>query len=116
MWNALVERRHQIRTAGVGFSERQHHQLREAYEAGKLLDWMHRAMENYPGNGNLDDLAARNLDNLAAMAKTIKRGPPTWEHILTRMGEPWTPYVTPKARRGAENSIGGATAYIKYLV
>ena len=115
LWDALKERHDQIRAAGVGFSERQPDQLRKAYEAGELIDWMHRAMENYPGDGNLDNLAALNLDNLAAMARTIKRGLPTWEHVLIRPGEPWTPYVTPKARRGAENSIGDATAYIKYL-
>ena len=82
----------------------------KAHDEKELIDWDVWAMEKYPGDGKLGNLAGINLDNLAAMARAIKRGLPTWEHVLKQKGEPWTPYVTPKARRGAERCIADATA------
>src|SRR5262245_422469 len=109
LWYALEERRDQIRAAGLRFGERQHHQMREAHDEGRLLDWMCKAMENHK------DKPPRNPANLAAMAKVIKSGLPTWEHVLIRRGEPWAPYVTPKARLGAQLSIAGAKAYTPFI-
>jgi hypothetical protein len=52
---------------------------------------------------------------LRPMAQAIKRGLPTWEDVLIRPGQPWTPYVTPGARRGARRAIANATSYIPFL-
>ena len=82
--------------------------MREAHDDKDLIQWMCGAMETYKtGDGY--------PDNIAAMAKAIKRDLPTWEHVLIRKGEPWAPYMTPKARRGAEKCIADATAYIPFL-
>lgn len=62
LWSALEDRRDQIRAAGLGFSERQFHQMREAHDDNKLLHWMCRAMENYPGDGKLGNLAGVRLE------------------------------------------------------
>ena len=52
---------------------------------------------------------------LRPMAHAIKRGLETWEHVLIRKGEPWSPFVTSEARRGAEACIQEATEYIAVL-
>jgi hypothetical protein len=107
LWYALEERRDQIRAAGLTFSERQHHQLREAHDKGNLIQGLGGGVERYKGNGN--------EYYLRPMAQAIKHGLPTLEHVLIRPGEPWTPYVTPGARRGAQRAIADATAYIPFL-
>ena len=81
--------------------------MQEAYDGGTLIASMCNAMEPYDGHGD--------PDYLAAMARQIKNGLPTWEHILIRPGEPWTPDVTPKARRASRQSIADATAYIPFI-
>lgn len=107
MWYALEERRDEIRAAGLPFSERQHHQFREAHDEGRLIHALCTAMEKYEPKG--DEYYLR------PMAEAIKRDLPTWEHVLIRPGEPWTPYVTPRARRGAQRCIKEATDYIPFL-
>lgn len=107
LWHALEERRDQIRAAGLTFSERQHHQFREAHAAGSLIQKLCGAMENYTGNGD--------PYYLRPMAQAIKHGLRTWEEVLICTGEPWRPYVTPRARRGAQTCIKDATAYIPFL-
>jgi hypothetical protein len=109
LWHALEERREAIRAAGLTFSERQHHQLREAWHEHRLIDALCNAMEDYTHK------AAPNPYYLRPMAQAIKKGLETWEHVLIRRGEPWTRYVTPKARRGANKVIADATAYIPFL-
>jgi hypothetical protein len=49
---------------------------------------------------------------LLAMARVMKAGLPTWEELLIQPGEPWEPYVTPGARRGARAAIADAKACI----
>jgi hypothetical protein len=44
------------------------------------------------------------------MARVIKRGLETWEHVLIRRGVPWERYVTGAARRGA--CIADAQFYV----
>lgn len=108
LWYALEERRDQIRAAGQGFSERQHHQFREAHAAGKLINDLCASMEGYyPGRGD--------PYYLRPMAQAIKQGLPTWEDVLIRKGEPWTPFVTAAARRGSQKCILDAKAYIPFL-
>ena len=108
IWYALEERRDQIRAAGQGFSERQHHQFREAHAAGKLINDLCASMEGYyPGRGD--------PYYLRPMAQAIKHVLPTWEDVLIRKGEPWTPFVTAAARRGSQKCILDAKAYIPFL-
>lgn len=107
LWHALEERRDAIRAAGQNFSERQHHQFRQAHAAGRLIAELCRAMENYKGNGD--------PYYLRPMAEALKHGLPTWEDVLIRRGQPWTPYVTATARRGAQRCIADARAYIPFL-
>ncbi len=107
MWHALEERREQIRAAGLSFSERQHDQFRQAHAAGKLIAHLCADMENDAGKGD--------SYYLRPMAQAIKNGLSTWEDVLIRRGAPWTPYVTPAARRAAERWIAEAKAYIPFL-
>jgi hypothetical protein len=107
-WHALEERRDQIREAGLAFDERSHHRFRESYAEGRLLSGLCAGVERYKkGRGD--------PDRLQAMARVMKRGLPTWEDILIRRGEPWTPYVTPKARRGAQWAIADAKTIIPFV-
>ena len=108
LWYALEERRDQIRAAGLPFSERQHHYLREAHDEGHLIQYL-CGVEGYTGSSTDYD------DSLTAMAHLIKRGLPTLEDVLIRKGEPWTPYVRLPCRRGAEKAIADATAHIPFL-
>jgi hypothetical protein len=103
----MEARREDIRDAGLGFSERQHHKFRVAWEEGRLIQALCGAMERYEPKG--DEYYLR------PMAEAIKRGLPTWEHTLIQKGAPWTPYVTLKARRGAERCIQEATDYVPLL-
>ena len=107
LWHALEERRDAVRTAGLGFSERQHHQFREAHAAGNLIGERGTASESYTGGAD--------PYYLRPMAQVIKSGLPTWEDVLIRRGESWTRYVTPGARRGARRAIADATSYIPFL-
>jgi hypothetical protein len=97
LWRALVDRRKQIKAAGVTFSEHQHHQFRKAHDRGKLVQVLCKAMERYKGSAN--------ETNLRAMAQTIEHGLLTWEEILIQPGEPWSPYVTARARLGREGPL-----------
>ena len=78
LWHALEECRDVIRAAILGFGERQHHQLREAHSAARLIDELCAAMESYTGGAD--------PYYLRPMTQTIKRGLPTWEHLLIRPG------------------------------
>ena len=107
MWYALEERRDQIRAADLPFSERQHHYLREAHDEGNLIEYL-CGVEGYKGS-------ADDEDSLRAMAHLIKRGHETLEHVLIRRGEPWTPYVRLRCRRGAQKAIADAAAQAPFL-
>lgn len=107
LWSAIEDRRDQIRAAKLPFGERQHHKLRVAHDEGRLIEALCGAMENYRSSAD--------EHNLRGMARTIRAGFPTWEEILIRPGEPWSPFVSPAARRGAKQSIADATAYIPLL-
>jgi hypothetical protein len=96
-------RRDQIRTAGLTFSERQHHHRREAHDEGKLIEAMCTAMENY--TPKWDEYYLRPMAHAIA---GLRRG----STFRIRKGEPWSPFVTSKARRGAEACIQEATEYI----
>ena len=109
LWHALEERRDAIRAAGLGFSERQHHQLRQAWAAGRLIDRLNAGMEKRAKATRADEYYLR------PMAQAIKAGLHPWEELLVRRGEPWAPYVTPGARQGARRAIEDAKAYIPLL-
>lgn len=109
LWHALEERREAIRAAHLTFSERQHHHLREAHEAGRLIDTLNAAMERRATATTADPYYLR------PMAEAIKAGLAPWEEVLIRRGEPWTPYVTRGARRGALRAIEDAKSYIPFL-
>jgi hypothetical protein len=109
LWHALEARRDAIRAAGLGFSERQHSLLREAHNAGGLIDRLNTAMERRAKATTADPYYLR------AMADAMKHGLPIWEEILIQPGQTWTPYVTPGARRGAKRAIEDAKAYIAFL-
>lgn len=108
LWHALEERRDEIRAAKLSFSERQHHQLREAHAADRLIATLCNWMENY-------DSARSDPYYKKPVAQAIKHGLETWEHVFIRPNQPWTPYVTPRARRGAKQCVADAQAYIPYL-
>lgn len=50
-----------------------------------------------------------------AMARTKKAGLDTWEDVMIRPGQPWTPYITPRAKLGAQECVADAVAYIPFL-
>jgi hypothetical protein len=83
--------------------------LREAHAAGRLIDELNAAMERRATAAGADPYYLR------PMAEAIKRGLHPWEEVLLRRGEPWTPYVTPGARRGARRAIEDAKSYIPLL-
>lgn len=78
LWHALEERREAIRAAHLTFSERQHHQLREAHEAGRLIDTLNAAMERRATATTADPYYLR------PMAEAIKAGLDPWEAVLIR--------------------------------
>jgi hypothetical protein len=104
LWHALEERREQVGRAGLKYSPRQYAQLKQAHEDGDLIAQLCAAMEGYTGKGD--------PYYLEAMARVIKRGLETWEHVLIRRGTPWERYVTRGARRGAETAIANAEFYV----
>jgi hypothetical protein len=107
-WHALQERRDQIRDAGLKFDERSHYEFAKGYEAGTLLSGLCAGVGRFKaGRGD--------PQRLQAMARVMKAGLPTWEDLLIQPGEPWTPYVTPGARRGARAAIADAKACIPFV-
>jgi hypothetical protein len=109
LWHAPEERRDAIRAAGVRFSERQHHQMREAHAAGRLIGELNAAMERKAAATRVDP------DDMRAMARAIKAGLAPWEEVLIRRGEPWIPYFTARARQGPGRAIKDAEAYVPFL-
>lgn len=108
LWYALDERREQLRDVGLPFDERSHHHFRELHDERRLISGLCKGMGQYKkGRGD--------PDRLRPMAQAIKAGLDTWEHVLTRRGEPWTPYVTPEARRGATWAIEDAKDIIPFV-
>ncbi len=103
LWHALQERREKIRADGLTFSERQHHQLRQAWEAGTLIDDLNRSMENYKSPGD--------PYYKTAMAHAMKNGHEIWEEILLHKREPWSPYISPKAKLGARKIVDDTKAF-----
>jgi hypothetical protein len=83
--------------------------LREAHAARRLIDELNAAMERRAAATRANPYYMR------PMAQAIKHGLAPWEEVLIRRGEPWTPYVTPGARRGARRAIEDAKAYIPLL-
>jgi hypothetical protein len=104
LWRALEERAAAHREARVPFSESQHGKWHKAYRQGRLIDSMNRAMEKRASSTKL------NNTNLRAMAETLRHGLEIWEQILIRPHARWRPYVTYRARQGAEKSIAAARA------
>lgn len=107
LWQALEERRGTLRAAGLPFSERQHHQFRQAHAAGTLLSGLCSAMENYKSPGD--------HRYLTPMAHALKRNLETVEDVLIRRGGPWTAYVTARARRGARTITADARELIPFV-
>jgi hypothetical protein len=106
LWRALEQRAAGIRAApDVGFSEPQHNKWREAHLQGRLIDKMCRAMEKRAGRVELNET------NLRAMSETLDHDLEIWEQTLVRPNAPWRPYVTHRARQGAEKSIAAARAW-----
>jgi hypothetical protein len=106
LWLALEQRAAEHRKAGVKFSESQHRKLHKHHRQGRLIDSLNRAMEKRAGRVN-----KLNSTNLRAMAETLDNGLELWEQILIRPNAPWRPYVTYRARQGAQKSIEGAEAW-----
>jgi hypothetical protein len=73
LWHALDERRDALRAVGLRFSGRQYGQFREAYEAGRLIDELNRAMEGRPTAP-----PGGNPYYLCPMAEALKRGLAPW--------------------------------------
>ena len=109
LWHALEERRDAIRAKKLVFSERQHHQFREAHAAGTLIATLCKAMENYRSN------SPGEAYYLEAQARQIKAGLENWEHVLIRQNAPWSPYVTSAARRGANQCIKDAKQLVPFV-
>lgn len=108
LWHALEERRDQIRAAGLGFSERQHHRFRELWEEKRLIQGLNESMARYK-EGSGDPYYLR------PMAEALKHGFQPWEELLLRHDEAWSPYVSAKARLGCQRSIADAKAFIPFL-
>lgn len=107
-WNALEQRRDQIRAAGVPFDERSHDRFRQLHAERRLISGLVAGVSRYnAGNGK--------PHRLKAMAAAMKAGLPTWENLLIQPGEPWTPYVTQEARRGARAAIADAKPLIPFV-
>ncbi|MPZ24444.1 MAG: hypothetical protein GEU28_13130 [Dehalococcoidia bacterium] len=105
--HALEERRHQIRDAGLRFDPRSETQLEKAYDEGNLLSGLCEGVARFKPPGD--------PVRLQAMARLIKRGIDTWEHVLIRPGAPWERYVTPEARRGARAAIAEAQKVVPFV-
>ena len=106
-WEALQDRRRAIREAKLPFGERQHAKLAKAHAQGHLIETLGQAMEKYKRPS--DD------HNLKGMARALKNGFEVWEQVLITPGEPWSPYVSAEARRGARKSIADAEEFIPFL-
>jgi len=109
LWHALEERRDEIRAAGLGFSERQHHHLREAHAARRLIAELNASMEKRASGASGDSYYLR------PMAQAIQAGFQPWEELITRTDETWTEFFTSRARQGARQAIDDAKAYIPFL-
>ena len=107
-WYALQERRDQIRAAGLPFDERSHTQHRELHAEGRLISGLVAGVARYKAG-------AGKPWRLKAMAVAMKAGLPTWEHLLIQPGEPWAPYVTQGAKRGARAAIADAKSLIPFV-
>jgi hypothetical protein len=79
-----------------------------AHAEGRLIEEMNASMERYRSSSS-DPYYKQ------AMAMQIRAGLRNWEHILLERYQPWTPYVTPAARRGARQCIADARAYVPFL-
>jgi hypothetical protein len=105
--HGLKERRDQIRDAGLRFDPRSEAQLQKAYGKGNLLSGLCEGVARFKPPGD--------PVRLQAMARLMKRGLDTWEHVLIRPGEPWERYVTPEARRGARAAIAEAEKLVPFV-
>ncbi len=108
LWYALEERRDQIRAAGLPFDERSHHRFRELHAERRLISAFVAGVARYKAGGG-DPV------RLKAIAVVMKAGLPTWEHLLIQPSEPWAPYVTQEAKRGARAVIADAQALILFV-
>lgn len=107
-WTALEERRDDIRAARVPFDERSHSKFRELHSEHRLLSGLVAGVSRYKrGRGD--------PNRLKAMALVMKAGLPTWEHLLLRPAEPWTPFVTKQAERGARAAIADAEELVRWV-
>ena len=52
---------------------------------------------------------------LKPITAAMKAHLPTREHLLIQPGEPWAPYVTPEAKRGARAAIADAEELIPFV-
>jgi len=107
-WAALEKRRDDIRAAGVPFDERSQSKFRELHDAHRLLGSLIAGVSRYR-RGQGDPV------RLKAMAQVIRAELPTWEHLLLRAEEPWTPFVTKEARRGAQAAIDDASELVPWI-
>ena len=107
-WAAPEERRDKIRAAGLPFDERSHHPFREAHAERRLVSGrvagVARCKRGRGTPGRLKPIAA-----------AMKAHLPTWEHLLIQPGEPWAPYVTPEAKRGARSAIADAEGLVPFV-
>jgi hypothetical protein len=105
--HALEERRDQIRDAGLRFDPRSETQLEKAYDEKHLLSGLCEGVARFKPPGD--------PVRLQAMARLMKGGLDTWEHVLIRPGAPWERYVTPEARRGARTAIAEAQKLVPFV-
>lgn len=105
--HALGERRDQVRAAGLKFDPRSETQLEQAYDDGDLIGSLGSGISRFKPPGD--------PVKLQAMARLMKAGVDTWEHVLIRPGAPWASYVTPGARRGAKSAIDEAQKLVPYV-
>ena len=105
--HALEERRDQIRAAGLRFDPRSETRLEKAYDDGNLLGGLCEGVARFKPPGD--------PVRLQAMARLMKGGLDTWEHVLIRPGSPWARYVTPQARRGAQAAIAEAQKLVPFV-
>ena len=109
-WAAPEERRDKIRAAGLPFDERSHHPFREAHAERRLISGLVAGVARYKrGRGTPGRLPSEAYNSGDEGSPSDSGAPPI------QPGEPWAPYVTPEAKRGARAAIADAEELIPFV-
>jgi hypothetical protein len=89
LWHALEQRRQELNKAGLKFSSRQYAKMAKAHADGGLIAWFIKDLA-----GTVDQ-----NENIEAMARAMKAGVETWEHVLIDPTGAWAGFVPAATRQ-----------------